>query len=314
MTDVDAVDRARYVGIDLGGTATRFVSTDAQGTVLRSKIASTPSSGTVGELEAFLVSAIDELRGEDPVVAIGIGASGPISPDGIIRNPDTLPAFTGVDLPAMLSRVFSTVCLIDNDAVAAALGESCAGAGQGFENILMLTLGTGIGVSMLQRGEPVRGSDGQHPEAGHMSIDGLAAPCYCGRDTCWEQAASRTALQKASTAAVDAPSNSSRDIDEMAGRAAGGDPSAIRMFDEYGERLAAGAATLLGVYRPEVLILGGSGAVYFPYYRRALQSALARLTGTFPPPTIAVAEHGEYGGAIGAAALARARRSPDMRP
>lgn len=306
--DRDGTPR-RYVGIDLGGTATRFVTTDAHGAVLRSHISSTPSSAIEIELEAFLVNAIVETRGKYPITAIGVGASGPISPEGTIENPDTLPAFTGVDMPAMLSRAFRVPCFIDNDAVTAALGEAIYGAGRGFENILMLTLGTGIGVSMLEHGEPVRGSDGQHPETGHMSIGGPAAPCYCGRDTCWEQAASRKALQRTSTSLLDDPSNSSRDIDTMAARAYGGDSIAVRMFDEFGTRLATGAATLLAVYRPEILILGGSGSTYSQYFGRALQVALDGMTGTFPPPVISVSGFGEYGGAIGAAALA-SKRTP----
>jgi glucokinase len=297
----------RYLGIDLGGTASRFVTTDDQGIVLRSRISSTPSGSTANEVEAFFVEAIGEVRGDGLLAAIGVGASGPISPTGVIANPDTLPAFTGVNVPAMLSSAFLVPCFIDNDAVTAAIGEATFGAGRGFANILMLTLGTGIGVSMLEHGDPVRGSDGQHPESGHMSVGGPAAPCYCGRDTCWEQTASRTALQKLSGSLVDTPTNSSVDIDVMAVRADAGDPDAIRMFNEFGTRLAAGAATLLAIYRPEILLLGGSGATYLPQFGQSLEATLESFTGTFPFPAIASAEFGEYGGAIGAAALARAR-------
>ena len=300
-----------YIGVDLGGTATRFVATDADAQVLKSQIVSTPSRATDTDLEAFLADAIVSLTAGMPLAAIGIGASGPISRDGIIQNPDTLPAFTGIDVPAMLTRSFRVPSFIDNDAVTAALGEAASGAGRGFENILMVTLGTGIGVSMLQRGEPVRGADGQHPETGHMSIGGPAAPCYCGRGTCWEQAASRHALQTTSTTLVAHPTNSSRDIDVMADRASAGDPSAIKMFDEFGIRLAEGIATLLAVYRPEILIIGGSGSAYFTHFRAALQAALESMIGTFPQPRIAAAHFGEYGGAIGAAALAIARFGRD---
>ncbi|MEY2850004.1 MAG: hypothetical protein RI885_2671 [Actinomycetota bacterium] len=304
MTGRAAAPPGLYVGVDLGGTATRFVATDAHAQVVRSQIVSTPSGADSTDLEVFLTGAIVSLSEGMSLTAIGVGASGPISRDGIIRNPDTLPAFTGVDVPAMLNRVFGVPSFIANDAVTAALGEALRGAGRGFEDILMITLGTGIGVCMLQRGEPVRGADGLHPETGHMSIGGSIARCYCGRDTCWEQAASRSALQRACAALVVNPTNSSQDIDTMAQLASAGDQPAISVFDDFGLRLAHGVATLLAVYRPEVLIIGGSGSAYFTHFRVALHRTLGGLTGTFPPSTISVAHFGEHGGAIGAAALA----------
>ncbi|TFC01059.1 ROK family protein [Cryobacterium adonitolivorans] len=294
-----------FVGVDLGGTATRFVVTDARLRVLDSYTASTPSNGSEKDLTAFFVSGISKVAGARPLTAIGVGASGPIDRDGVIQNPDTLPAFTGADIPGILTDTFHLPSFIENDAVTAALGEAVSGAGRGFDTILMVTLGTGIGVSMLQGGKPVRGADGQHPEAGHLSIGGPAAPCYCGRTTCWEQAASRQALQRASTGQLPHPSNTSDDIRAVADLASTGDRGAIELLDSYGLRLADGLATLLTIYRPEILVLGGSGATYLPHYRRSLTASLDNLTDTFPRPTITGADFGEYGGAIGAAALAR---------
>ena len=298
-----------FIGVDLGGTATRFIATDAGARVLNSQIVSTPAKVTNAEREKFLSDAIVGVSGGMAITAIGIGASGPISPDGIIENPDTLPAFTGIDVPAILTRTFRAPTFINNDAVTAAIGEATSGAGQGFDNILMITLGTGIGVCMLQRGEPVRGADGQHPETGHMSITGPPAPCYCGRDTCWEKSASRSALEKSSSLRVTNPTHSSLDIKRMADRASAGDQHAITMFNEFGNKLAEGTATLLTVYRPEILIIGGGGSAYFAHYEGSLQANLKRFTGTFPSPRIAVAHHGEFGGAIGAASMAIARSS-----
>lgn len=302
-----------YVGMDLGGTATRFVTIDDESNVQASTIVSTPSLDSLVDIPTFFRDAIVDAVGPGRLNAVGIGASGPIDDRGIIRNPDTLPGFTGVDIPAVISELFHIPCHIENDAVTAALGEAAAGAGRGFQNIMMVTLGTGIGVSMLQKGEPVRGSDGQHPELGHMSIGGTAAPCYCGRGTCWEQAASRLALQRASTALAAEPTNSSDDIRAVADRAMLGDPAAVHMFDDFGNRLADGIATLLTAYRPEILIIGGSASEYFPQYRESLQAALGSIMGTFPPPRISAAEFGEYGGAIGAAALAKANANANVK-
>ncbi|NEM90871.1 ROK family protein [Galbitalea soli] len=296
-----------FVGIDVGGTATRFVAVDEELTVLQSAIASTPARATPAELETFFAESVAELVVGSEIAAIGVGVSGPISAEGIIQNPDTLPALTGVNVPALLRHSVGVPAYIDNDAVTAALGEATVGAGRGYDHVLMVTLGTGVGVSMLNVGEPVRGADGQHPEAGHLGVDGPPAPCYCGRRCCWEQLASRQALQRSCTVLVEDPRNSSADIDLVADRATSGDPVARAVFDDYGRRLAAGAATLLTVFRPQILILGGSGSTYFPHFERALHDALAEVTGAYPTPRIAVAEFGEYGGAIGAAVLAIAR-------
>jgi glucokinase len=296
-----------YVGMDLGGTATRFVTIDDESNLLTSTIVSTPSVDSRVDIPTFFRDAIVDAVGPGRLAAVGIGASGPIDESGVIRNPDTLPGFTGVDIPAMIDELFHVSCHIENDAVTAALGEAVAGAGRGFRNILMVTLGTGIGVSMLQNGVPVRASDGQHPELGHISIGGPAAPCYCGRETCWEQAASRLALQRASTALATEPTGSSDDIRAVADRATLGDPAAMHLFDDFGIRLADGIATLLTAYRPEILIIGGSASAFFAHYRESLQAALGNIMGTFPSPIISAAEFGEYGGAIGAAALAKAK-------
>ena len=300
MTDAPRL----VVGIDLGGTATRFVAVDGRGRVVERHIASTPPHGSQGDIAQFLAEGVRRVTAGAGPASIGVGASGPISPKGIILNPDTLPAFTGVDVPDLLTGEFGVPCVIDNDAVTAALAEATFGAGRDDDSLLMVTLGTGIGVSMLQAGSPVRGADGEHPEAGHMTIAGPPAACYCGRDTCWEQAASRLALQRACSAITPRPADSSADIDAVAARADAGEEAALRVFAEFGTRLADGLANLLTVFRPRVLVIGGSGAAYLRYFRETVEAALDSVVDTYPRVDIRAAEFGEFGGAIGAAALA----------
>ena len=300
MTDAPRL----VVGIDLGGTATRFVAVDGRGQVAERLIASTPSLGTQGEISRFLAEGVRRVTAGAEPASIGVGASGPISPRGIILNPDTLPAFTGLDVPALLATEFGVSCVIDNDAVTAALAEARYGAGRDDDSLLMVTLGTGIGVSMVRAGMPVRGADGEHPEAGHMTISGSPAACYCGRETCWEQAASRLALQRACTAITPQPTDSSADIDAVVARADAGEEEALRAFAEFGTRLADGLANLLTVFRPRVLVLGGSGAAYLEYFRGTVQGTLDSIVDTYPSVDIRAAQFGEFGGAIGAAALA----------
>ena len=157
-------------------------------------------------------------------------------------------------------------CVIDNDAVAAALGENSYGAGQHSPALLAITLGTGIGVALLHGSTPYRGADGVHPEAGHIPVPGPPAPCYCGLATCWEQLASRTALDAATGHATDQVAAAARD----------GDQHSRQILDRYAEHVGAGLATLTTVFRPARIVVGGSSAQYLPLLRPGIDRALAQ--------------------------------------
>ena len=292
------VTGAVTVGIDLGGTGTRLVALGQAG-VLWSRL-TVPTrhqpAADPGQLITGLAAQIqDAVRGAR-LDGVGIGASGPVDPEGIIRNDATLPAYSHVPLVPLLTARLGVPCAIDNDAVAAALGENTYGAGQHSPALLAVTLGTGIGVALLHGATPYRGSDGVHPEAGHIPVPGPPAPCYCGLPVCWEQLASRTALDTATGHATD----------EMATAAAAGDPRSGRVFDRYAGHVGTGLATLLTVFRPARVVVGGSAAQYLPLLRPGIERALDR-SGPFAwKPPIAAAELGEYSGAIGAAILPRA--------
>ena len=245
------------VGVDLGGTGTRIVALGHDGMVVHQATTPTaigiPPAQAVSELADAIIAATAgfEIRG------IGIGATGPVDTLGVIQNPETLPAFTNVQITSIISDRLGAPCVIDNDAVAAAIGEHTYGAGRGSAGLLVITLGTGVGVAALTRGCPVRGADGCHPEAEHIAVSGLAAPCYCGLPTCWEQLASRTAFNQLTGG----------EIHELAGKARHGDAVASRVFDTYGERVGAGLMTLLTIFRPDRVVIGGSAAQFFDLIR-----------------------------------------------
>jgi glucokinase len=288
------------VGVDLGGTATRFVLLHGDNRIRRQFIASTPADATKASAVRFLVDSIRDLTQNELVNSIGIGASGPIDRGGVIKNLETLPAFSDIDIVSELESEFRVRPTMDNDAVTAAIGEYLLGAGRSAQDLLLVTLGTGVGVCLLQRGKPFRGSDGQHPEASHLSLTGPGAPCYCGRSRCWEQTASRRALQDAASSLLDDPTASSDDIDRVQTRALAGDPDSLRIFTDFGSALAEGLADLIAVYQPDRVVIGGSGSSYLPGYGPALRDSLERLQG-MDVTIVVAAELGEYGGAIGAA-------------
>ena len=289
------------IGIDLGGTGTRVALVAPDGTVV-DRVSYATATGRAFAVRG-LIDAVRGVIGTRRVVSIGIGASGPVDRAGIIRNPATLPAFTGVDLRAVLRAEFDVPVAIDNDAVAAAVYESIVGAGAGAESLLMVTLGTGVGVAALSGGRPVRGADGEHPEAGHRLVDAATAPCYCGRSSCWEQAVSRTALQSAAQAMQPEASDPSTALADLAARARGGEGRALSVFEEFGRLLGAGLADLQTVFRVDAIAVGGSASRFADLIGEPARREFRRLDSYRSQPEIAYSDAGELGGAVGAALL-----------
>lgn len=283
-----------YLGVDLGGTGTRIVLTTGAGVVLADR--SEPTATDAARAAPALVEALTAVAGPlgATVAGIGIGASGPVDAGGVIRNPATLPAYTGLDLTQILRAVFGVPIVMENDAVTAVYGEVALGAGRGAGSVLMVTLGTGVGVAMLTGGRPLRTAAGVHPEAGHLYLPG-DAPCYCGRSSCWEQQASRSALQQTVTDQLGVG------LDDAYARASTGDAAATAVFSAYGHAVGRGLADLLTLLAPERVVLGGGGARFLTGYRSALLETLDEITGCYPPVPVVPAELGDIAGAVGAA-------------
>jgi glucokinase len=217
------------------------------------------------------------------LMGVGIGASGPVDlKTGEIHNPDTLPQFTGVDLARGLERGLGVPAWIDNDAVVAGLAEDMWGAAREAGSVLCITLGTGIGAVMIQGGSPMRAADGQHPEGGHISVPGAGNPCYCGLSQCWEQVASRTALDRLR--------------DE-------GDASGPDVWPQYAERVASGLVTLLTLYHPACVVIGGSVAQHWGHLGQPLRQSLSRYREFNPSVPLVASDLGERAGALGATLL-----------
>lgn len=240
------------------------------------------------------------------LAAVGIGASGPVDvARGVIDNPYTLPAFSGFPLVAALQGRLRCPVSIESDAVVAAIAEHRAGAGQGAARMVMVTLGTGIGVCLLVDGDPFRGPASAHPEGGHIPITGGTDRCYCGMTGCWEQVASRSALQ-ASLAPL-LPSGAPPDQLLPLGAAAAPADARIReVFTAYGRLVGRGLGTLQSLYMPDVVVLGGSAAAHLGLFAAGMDRELERPADLVRPMAIRGAVLDEAG-ALGAALLAEQR-------
>ncbi|WP_455814259.1 ROK family protein [Pseudomonas graminis] len=303
MTTSDAL--SLQAGMDIGGTGTRIILLAGQReiaseTVPTAWFATLPAwqrASALAEKVRQLVPAGQRLA------SLGIGASGPVNMNNeIIENEDTLACFSGFPLVSQLRELLGVPVAIDNDAVAAALGEFHLGAGQGSGRMLMVTLGTGIGVAMLEGGTPFRNIDGSHPEAGHIPVSDDPVVCYCGLQGCWEMLASRGWLQQALTAAIpdlrwDAT------ISQRLSQLAAENPRISGILYQYGQIVGRGLNTLLALYGPDVTVLSGSAAALFPLFQGGMEKALARASGYAVNKHIIPSSLGDAAGALGAAIL-----------
>jgi glucokinase len=299
--------RQVVAGVDLGGTGSRFII-QGPGGILRSLAMGTGVLGAGGietRLDRFSMTIRDLLPADTRLIAVGIGATGPVDRDrGVVLNPDTLPWFSELPLTAGIQNRLGVPVIIDNDAVTAAIGEFRSGAGEGASRLLMVTLGTGIGAAFLLDGKPFRGPDGTHPEAGHIPILTGTSRCYCGINGCWESFASRSALQAMLRPHVPSALADS-EILPQAAKLAHESELIKSAFHQYGRYLGRGLSILHTVYGPHMTVLGGSASQYLPLFVKEVYSELGRTTGFGVASKVRVAALGDNAGAIGAAFLAR---------
>lgn len=294
------------VGIDFGGTGTRIVVCEgelvrASKSLTTAELGTGEISGRVTRLSSLLTDLLPHGSG---LKAIGIGATGPVDrTTGIIHNQDTLPWFSDFPLASMLEEKFNVPIVMDNDAVVAAIAEYRLGAAKGNERVLMVALGTGIGVAFLDKGRPFRGPNGAHPEAGHITIQPDGPLCYCGTVGCWEQLASRKALQ-ASLRGLMSQDICERDLIPAAIEAARVSPAIQRELTQYGFNLGRGLSVLQTLYMPDVTVIGGNIAQYLASFGSEFKNSLERRPPFDNSTEVRIASMGDEAGAIGAALMA----------
>jgi glucokinase len=286
MSDALAEAKALWAGVDLGGTGTRMVVADSSGGT--HAVESVPTRSFAGsapdDAASLLVDALlDMIPSGSGLVGVGIGASGPVDlTTGVINNPDTLPWFSGIDLVGLMADRMGLPVWIDNDAVVAGLAESTWGAGAGHDSVLCVTLGTGIGVALIEGGQPRRGGDGQHPEGGHIAVGGTGSPCYCGLDQCWEQVASRSALDRLMVRhGLEPWADAPREV-----------------WAEYASQLTRGLITHTSIQRPSAVVISGSVVSRWDHLREPLLTVLANRDYGDRPVEVLPGTMGDEAGAL----------------
>lgn len=310
------------IGVDIGGTKILAGLIAADGSVQAEVRRRSPASDgaavvtTIGE-------AVAELRsypGVGPDVAMGVAAAAFIDADrSVVRY---APNLAWVDLPLAeeLMRATGLRVVLENDANAAAWGEYAFGAGRKASNLLMVTVGTGIGGGIVAGGELFRGANGLGAEVGHLRVVPDGRSCGCGASGCWEQYASGTALvleartlarsDHAAASLVSAAGGDPAFIDgPLLTRAAQeGDEFARVRLEVLGTWLGEGLASLTAVLDPDLVLVGGgvceAGELLLDPTRRALQAHLP-AAGHRSAPRVERALLGNDAGMVGAADLAR---------
>jgi glucokinase len=286
------------LGFDIGGTKVLGVAIDHDGTVKRELRVPTPAGPE--QLVATLLDVAPQLAPAPR--AVGVGIAGLVGRDGRIRvSPHLFHAET-LDLPGDLGRALGVPVTVDNDANAAAWGEARAGVGRGVDELVLVTLGTGIGSGILCHGQLVRGAHGFGGEAGHMVVDHHGPLHVTGLPGAWEQYGSGRALDALTRAA-----GLGSEGQDLAAGIAAGETRALAVLDEYAYEVAVGVANLVAILDCELVILGGGVSDLGEPLRAAVAGHLPGLLIGFDHRTqlrVVLATLGERAGAIGAALLA----------
>ncbi len=287
----------------MGGTGTRFAIISDGKLVATSELPTSElGAGALAQRVSRVAAVVNGLLPEGyRLEGVGIGASGPVLlPSGTISNPDTLPWFSGFDLAGSLAVELGAPVVIDNDAVAWALGEHHFGAGRECKRLLVVTLGTGIGVAFLDRGRPYRDRGGQHPECGHLPVQPGGPPCYCGLAGCWEMAASRGSLEARAAQVTGTP-----DLTVAYDLLQVGHPGLEAVLADYGYAVGRGLELLNVAYSPDRAVVAGSVSRFLPYFAPGLAKEIGHRPGFSNDLEVVESALGAFGGAMGASVLGR---------
>jgi len=266
------------IAVDIGATNLRVGLVTRKGEVLHLIKDSTPKTCDPNAIPLKISKMINEILKRanitlENVLGIGVGSIGPLNiREGVIVNPPNLPNVKNIPVKQVLEDIFKVRVIVVNDCVAAVWGEKNYGAGKDYENLVYITISTGIGAGVIVDGNLLLGKDGNAHEVGHIVIrydDGIK--CGCGAIGHWEAYASGANIPKLVKLLLDRwnISRSETKLYELIERnlltaealfnlAKASDDIALRIIDELGKINAAGIASVINVYDPELVTLGGA--------------------------------------------------------
>ena len=310
------------IGIDVGGTTISAALVPENGQPLETvNWHGDMARGPEAVLDD-IINKIDQLLeshgvSRDRVVGIGVGAPGPLSQKrGVIINAANLPGWQDVHICKLLSSKSGYPCVLDNDANAAAYGEYWVGTDKEVEDLVALTLGTGLGSGVILSGKLLHGHFENAAELGHMIVQPGGRLCTCGQCGCLEQYASagniaRQAAEKVragATSKLSEISNGGGELDAkaIAQAAREGDGLAVKIWEEACFYLAVACVNIQHAFNPQMVILGGGMSLAGDFLLDRVGHHIGEQTWKLHDntPTIALSKLGDRAGVIGAAGIA----------
>ncbi len=302
---------AYSIGVDLGGTNLRAAAVDAAGQVL-ARISETAnfSAGpeyVVTEI-ARIVEEVRQRLGPASLLGVGIGVPGYIDIEaGVVLGAVNLPGFVGFPVRDRIQQHLGTPIILENDANAAALGEMWLGAGRDVKDLILLTLGTGIGGGIIAGGKVLHGFRGMAGEFGHITVFPDGNPCGCGNSGCLEKHASASAI-----AAMGSMMHFGREITSAADvyvLALEGNERAKLIFETMGRALGIALASLINAFNFPLYLLSGGPLPAWDLFAPCMFGEISRRSFTFSRTGTRVerALLGADAGLFGAAYLPYAR-------
>ncbi len=308
------------VGVDIGGTKIAAGLVSESGEILRQSHEPTPDDST--KIPSLVADLAERVSAGHEVVGIGIGAAGFISADrGTVRF---APNIDWVEEPLAehVRALVNLPVVVENDANAAAWGEFRFGAGKDTDDLLLLTIGTGVGGGIIHHGQLFRGGFGIAAEVGHLRIVPNGIACGCGQHGCFEQYASGRALVREAAERVANGDAGSKALAALAGGdpshvtgpaitklAQDGDPLSVELLNALGTWIGEGLGILASILDPQVMAIGGgvadAGELLLAPVIQSFESHLPARTHR-PEAEVRLAALGNEAGIIGAADLVRA--------
>ncbi len=261
-----------YVGVDLGGTNIVVAVVDETGKILGKSSCKTNLPKEPEVLSADIANLIDQVLTNlnitiDDIENVGIGVPGTVNTQDKVIIYSCNFNYSNVKIAELLERKIGKTVYVENDANAAALGEFVCGAGRGLDDVVVITLGTGIGGGIILNKKLYRGFNYCGGELGHIVIEQGGRPCNCGRSGCFEAYASATGLAKTAAEVINKyPDsklwnvyNEKHNISGTAlfGAVADGDPAAKEVLNIFVSHLACGITNIVNIFQPQVLCIGG---------------------------------------------------------
>lgn len=300
------------IGVDIGGTKINCGLVSSQGEVVHTVRLSTRAGFTktvdrVIEAIQKLMFEATEIHTDVQFKGIGVGTAGQVDWEigGIRSASELIPGYAGTDLKALLQTYFQLPVLVDNDVNVLALTEKYLGSCKAVKDFICLALGTGVGGAIVVEGRIVHGSWGGAGELGHISVDFNGPACVCGGKGCLEHYASGTSIARRMNDKLSLQSQVFDRVDsrEVIARWKAADPLATEVMEETIAALGAGIASIIHIFNPKVIVIGGgvaeAGEILFDRIRSEV--ATRTMPSMLDGVRIEAAYRGNASGMIGAA-------------